>query len=119
MEFAIAVFDLNNLKDINDRLGHEVGDQYIKNACRVICDSFKHSPVFRVGGDEFAVFLENTDYWVRERIMQQFDSRMEENAASGGVVVAGGSQITSREKTLPVWMFLNARTNRCIYENEN
>lgn len=90
LEFAIAVFDLNNLKDINDRLGHEVGDQYIKNACRVICDSFKHSPVFRVGGDEFAVFLENTDYWVRERIMQQFDSRMVENAASGGLVVAGG-----------------------------
>ncbi len=90
LEFAIAVFDLNNLKDINDRLGHEVGDQYIIDACRVICDSFKHSPVFRIGGDEFAVFLENTDFWVRERIMQQFDSRMEENAANGGVVVAGG-----------------------------
>ena len=89
-EFAIAVFDLNDLKAINDRLGHEVGDQYIINACRLICDSFKHSPVFRIGGDEFAVFLENTDYWVRERIMQQFDTRMEENAEIGGLVIAAG-----------------------------
>ena len=56
----------------------------------MICDSFKHSPVFRIGGDEFAVFLEGTDYWVRERIMKQFDSRIEENAASGDVVVAAG-----------------------------
>ena len=89
-EFAIAVFDLNDLKAINDRLGHEVGDQHIINACRMICDSFKHSPVFRIGGDEFAVFLENTDYWVRERIMRQFDTRMEENAATGGLVIAAG-----------------------------
>ncbi len=89
-EFAIAVFDLNDLKAINDRLGHEVGDQHIINACRMICDSFKHSPVFRIGGDEFAVFLENTDYWVRERIMHQFDTRMEENAATGGLVIAAG-----------------------------
>ena len=97
-EFAIAVFDLNDLKAINDRLGHEVGDQHIINACRLICDSFKHSPVFRIGGDEFAVFLENTDFWVRERIMQQFASRMEENAANGGVVVAAGISDFIKEK---------------------
>ncbi len=56
----------------------------------MICAIFKHSPVFRIGGDEFAVFLENSDYLSRERIMQQFDFRMEKNAAGGGLVVAAG-----------------------------
>jgi GGDEF domain-containing protein len=51
------MFDLNDLKHINDRYGHERGDEYIVNCCRLICQVFKHSPVFRIGGDEFVALL--------------------------------------------------------------
>lgn len=119
LEFAIAVFDLNNLKTINDRLGHEVGDQHIINACRLICDSFKHSPVFRIGGDEFAVFLENTDYWARERIMKQFDARMEENAANGGPVIAAGiSEFTWGKDTSCMEVFERADQRMYLRKRE-
>lgn len=40
LEFAIAVFDINRLKIVNDTLGHENGDQYIINGCRIICSDF-------------------------------------------------------------------------------
>ena len=60
-EFAVIVFDLNDLKKINDTLGHEAGDEYIKEGCCMICTTFTHSPVFRIGGDEFAAFLTNED----------------------------------------------------------
>ncbi len=59
--FGIAVFDINNLKVINDNHGHEAGDELIIGSCRVICKTFSHSPVFRIGGDEFAAILENED----------------------------------------------------------
>ena len=55
MEFAIAVFDVNNLKLVNDSYGHDAGDEYLIRACQLICNVFKHSPVYRIGGDEFVV----------------------------------------------------------------
>ena len=57
--FAIVVCDVNNLKLVNDTLGHKTGDKYIKKACITICSIFKHSPVFRVGGDEFAIICQS------------------------------------------------------------
>lgn len=62
LHFGICECDLNNLKVINDTYGHESGDFYIKSCCKVICNFFKHSPVFRTGGDEFVVILQNEDY---------------------------------------------------------
>lgn len=49
ISFAMAVFDLNNLKMINDTYGHEAGDKYLINGCRLICKHFKSSPVYRIG----------------------------------------------------------------------
>lgn len=62
VEFAVVMVDMNNLKRINDDFGHKAGDLYIKGCCHLICEVFKHSPVFRIGGDEFAVILRGEDY---------------------------------------------------------
>lgn len=60
--FAIVMMDLNNLKKVNDTYGHEHGNSYIIGACRIICTVFDHSPVYRIGGDEFIAVLEGYDY---------------------------------------------------------
>ena len=62
IKFAVCECDLNNLKVINDSFGHDTGDTYIINCCKVICDFFKHSPVYRIGGDEFVAILKTDDY---------------------------------------------------------
>lgn len=72
-EFAVAMFDCNRLKRINDEYGHECGDQYLKTACQTICRIFVHSPVFRMGGDEFCVIMQKQDYENRKELMEQFD----------------------------------------------
>ena len=61
-DFAVVMIDLNQLKQINDEYGHKAGDLYIKGCCHLICEAFKHSPVFRIGGDEFVVILRGQDY---------------------------------------------------------
>ena len=82
MAFAVGVFDCDNLKRINDRYGHEKGDVYLKTASRLICHVFQHSPVFRIGGDEFSVILQNADYENREVLVEQFKAGMAEISAS-------------------------------------
>jgi len=66
-DYAIVMVDLNNLKEINDIHGHDVGDGYIKDCCHVVCDVFKHSAVYRIGGDEFTVVIDGDDYKDKEK----------------------------------------------------
>ena len=68
-EYGIVLMDVNNLKYINDTFGHEAGDEYIIGTCTILCDAFSHSPVFRIGGDEFAVILKGRDYENRQALL--------------------------------------------------
>ncbi len=70
--FAIGVLDCDDLKGINDQYGHDKGDEYLKCAGKLILKVFRHSAVFRVGGDEFAVVLQNEDYQNRLSLADQF-----------------------------------------------
>lgn len=72
--FAVVVCDVNNLKLVNDQYGHKEGDICIKNACAKICSIFSHSPVFRVGGDEFVAFLTGVDFYQRKELMEQISA---------------------------------------------
>ncbi len=70
-DFGIVMVDMNNLKQINDTYGHKSGDIFIKGCCNMVCDAFKHSPVYRIGGDEFVVILTGTDYEHRVDIVER------------------------------------------------
>ena len=72
--FAIAVCDINDLKTVNDMYGHNEGDACIKNACARICGVFSHSPVFRVGGDEFVVIVTKEDYIQRKKLLERINA---------------------------------------------
>ena len=89
-EFGIIIFDVNDLKKVNDTKGHEAGDKIIKAGAKLICQSFKHSPVYRIGGDEFAVFLTGEDFKDSENILKNFNLQVEKNKTEGKVVVACG-----------------------------
>ena len=110
-EFAIAVFDLNNLKTINDTQGHDAGDKYIKDSCCIICRQFQHSPVFRIGGDEFVALLEGEDFKNREALIEAFNLQMEENLHNGREVISCGMEEFDPEHDIN---FSNsAQTKKC------
>ncbi|MBQ7669683.1 MAG: transporter substrate-binding domain-containing protein [Clostridia bacterium] len=82
LNFAIGVCDCDNLKKINDNNGHDKGDEYLKAASSLICGIFLHSPVFRIGGDEFAIVLMNEDYKNREELLRWFESAQKDKNES-------------------------------------
>lgn len=89
--FGIVVCDINGLKIVNDTEGHKAGDEYIKSSCALICRVFHHSPVYRIGGDEFAVVLQGRDYENRKNLIARLRKQVEENIRIGeGPVVASG-----------------------------
>ncbi|MBE5902041.1 MAG: GGDEF domain-containing protein [Lachnospiraceae bacterium] len=69
--FAVVMVDANNLKYVNDTCGHKEGDSYIQGCCKIVCNVYKHSPVFRVGGDEFVAVLRGDDYENRHEKMEE------------------------------------------------
>lgn len=88
--FAVAVCDVNGLKKINDTLGHQAGDDYIRAASRMVCEIFAHSPVYRIGGDEFVLILTGRDYVNRKGLMKTLHNCSVEHIGHGGVVISGG-----------------------------
>ena len=103
LEFAIGMFDCDDLKLINDRFGHEKGDIYLKTASRAICNVFQHSPVFRIGGDEFSVILMNEEYYNREELIKKFKK------------MAGNISSSAKNK----WEQVNVSMGIAEYEPEN
>ena len=77
-QFGIMMLDINGLKRVNDQYGHEAGNSYIINCCKLICTIFKHSPVFRIGGDEFIALLIGEDLKKVDRLLEKFYIKMEE-----------------------------------------
>ena len=101
--FGIAMIDLNFLKVINDTYGHEQGNFAIKSLCRIVCRIFSHSPVFRIGGDEFAVILCDHDYDHIEELYAQFNHHLEELAA---------------DSTLQPWEKVSASVGYALFDPE-
>ena len=116
-EFGIVVFDLNGLKEINDTKGHDSGDQYIKAACSLICSQFKHSPVFRIGGDEFVAILEGEDYKNHQRLIDEFEFLIEKNQHENKVVISEGyAQFIPENKESFIDVF--ERADKKMYERK-
>jgi diguanylate cyclase (GGDEF)-like protein len=121
-EFAIVMVEMNNLKRINDEYGHKSGDHYIKGCCRMICEAYKHSPVYRIGGDEFLVLLQGTDYQNRRSIFEQVKKVFEESYSHTEAdpwdrfsAAVGMAEKASDDMTLD---FVFKRADKAMYENK-
>lgn len=122
-DFAIGIFDCNDLKKINDEFGHEKGDIYLKSACHLICKVYDHSPVFRIGGDEFAVVLQNSDFENREPLAELFEKRRKEITMSAEnkwqeIHIASGIAVYDPERDESV-SETSQRADKIMYVNKS
>ncbi|MBO6210418.1 MAG: diguanylate cyclase [Schwartzia sp.] len=58
--FTVFMFDLNGVKESNDKYGHECGDRMIADAADVLKKVFGKATLYRIGGDEFVAILDGT-----------------------------------------------------------
>jgi diguanylate cyclase (GGDEF)-like protein len=100
-DFGFAVVDLNDLKYYNDTFGHEKGDEAIRMACRIICDTFVRSPVFRYGGDEFTIILKGHDLEHVDELIADMKDWMER---------------LSNDESLPEWTRVKAAVGYAVYD---
>lgn len=101
-DFALLLCDVNSLKKVNDSFGHEKGDIYIMNSCKLICKTFKRSAVYRIGGDEFAVVLEGEDYNDAKTLIESMNNEMEK----------------IKEQDIPIWSGVSVATGLAYYCNK-
>lgn len=113
--FAVVILDLNDLKKVNDEQGHQAGDQYLRDACRIICNVFKKSPVYRIGGDEFAVIAQNDDYGNIDALMEVMNVHNAEAVKNGGIVIACGMSRFDQDSSVAA---VNGRADQLMYENK-
>jgi diguanylate cyclase (GGDEF)-like protein len=84
--FALAFLDIDDFKLINDRHGHPHGDAILKRVAAVLCESRPGDRPYRIGGDEFALFLSHTDA-EGARVLSR---RLRRDLADAGVEVSVG-----------------------------
>lgn len=98
-KLGIIVCDINGLKHVNDTKGHAAGDQLIKDASSLICEHFNHGAVYRIGGDEFAVILQEKGFDTMHEVLAAINREVEENLKKNKVVVSVGySELTSDDR---------------------
>lgn len=78
----LLFMDLDDLKKINDTLGHQKGDLALKKIAELLTKTFRKSDIIgRMGGDEFAVFPIGSTYSGVEKAVQRFQENLEETNA--------------------------------------
>lgn len=84
---AIVVADLDNLKPINDTLGHIKGDELLKRTARILREVFRAEDIIaRLGGDEFGVILVKANNEALEGAIKRLQKAIEKDNGTGSKI---------------------------------
>ena len=118
---SIMVADIDDLKSVNDTLGHDAGDRLIKGAAEVLVSAFRGGDIVaRIGGDEFAILLPRTDDEAALAALERLrtftsDQRLGQYArvlSIGLATAADGANINRALKEADTNMYLNKRERK-------
>ena len=80
ISFSVVVFDINQLKAVNDTFGHEYGDMVIASVAKDISRFFEGHKIYRIGGDEFVCILEDVDpSGIIEKLREEVEKKNQES----------------------------------------
>lgn len=121
-EFTIVFIDLNRLKFINDKYGHELGDEYIKLAASIMQKCFADADVIsRFGGDEFVVLFDKKCDESTDALMARFQTEVEnlnkEHTFPFNVQAACGAVVSTKQSPLEIEHAISM-ADKVMYENK-
>ena len=119
---TLMLCDIDHFKDYNDRYGHLVGDQCLRQVAKILRDSIRTESDFvaRFGGEEFAVILPNTDLTAAQQRAEALRSRIHQQTAQSEfppITISIGVAVTSSATGRTISAFLEA-TDRVLYESK-
>jgi diguanylate cyclase (GGDEF)-like protein len=106
---ALALLDLDHFKLINDRHGHPQGDALLRRVAAVLRDGRAADRAYRIGGDEFALLMPNTDEQGARILMRRLSRTLGEIDAAASIGVATMRAGYSAEE-------LRAEADAALYE---
>lgn len=102
-KYGVVLFDLDNLKEINDEYGHDIGDEAIKTVAQTLMNNVSPDDIaIRLGGDEFVVLLESSD----PETIHQFAKSVQDEMRTGFSITSKkleasvGADLINKEMTL-------------------
>ncbi len=116
-EIAAVFWDLNNLKDINDRYGHAMGDKAIEKLSAVLHGyASDRCRIYRIGGDEFLMIIDNPASQEAENIAQAVKAELEAGNADAKIKISSavGFAVGSGKDILEVVQLADTQ----MYENK-
>mgnify|MGYP002561752456 CR=1 FL=1 len=117
---GVIMFDLNNLKRVNDTLGHEMGDRYIESFSAILAGvQNERISAYRIGGDEFCVILEKTNAVEIHQILDSLERKINVYNEKNNIKIsyAKGYEISTREHYY-LMEELTKRADSRMYENK-
>ncbi|GFO56045.1 diguanylate cyclase [Geomonas sp. Red276] len=114
---SIVMADVDRLKETNDQLGHAAGDELLKQTAEVFKGAFRKEDVAaRIGGDEFAALLPNTDETALKEAMERLQQHLAlSNAEHGGLPLSlsiGAATAHSGNELSTAWRIADQRMYR-------
>ena len=109
----LAMIDIDNFKRVNDRFGHDVGDEVLKRVALHIKASMADQAFARLGGEEFAIFFEGLDQQGAEQRVAALCQRVREDVGEHPVTISIGLARVDRGESLTTAL---VRADQALYE---
>jgi diguanylate cyclase (GGDEF)-like protein len=97
-DFALVLCDMDNLKRVNDTLGHEAGDLALRLLADALRTGLRRDDAYRLGGDEFAIVLPDASELDAERVVQRLEHAVSTAARAPIEVIAASFGVAAYEK---------------------
>lgn len=117
------MLDLDGFKQVNDQLGHQAGDELLKQFASLLQATFQRSGdrICRLGGDEFAVIMCGADQQAHHHLLNQLIAKFAQETAqhfNGLSVSIGSATMTPQSRYEHRWLFQPCRSSTLSSESQ-
>ncbi|WP_145192382.1 MULTISPECIES: diguanylate cyclase [unclassified Pseudomonas] len=109
----LAMIDIDNFKRVNDRFGHDVGDEVLKRVAQQIRAGVGGHAFGRLGGEEFAIFYEGLEQGAAEQHVAALCQRVREDPGQPPVTISIGLAPVLGDESLSTAL---VRADQALYE---